>query len=181
MQAFTADFPRIAPALLSEVGVSLPHQQLPVNTSRLWGLWDTGATGCAIKDSVAKAIGAQPISKVIVHGVHGPQPCNQYLVNFYLPNRIRMESIPATELFDNAKFDTLIGMDIISLGDFSTSTIGGKTSFTFRIPSCQKQDFARFWPKDNSVCVCGSGYMFKNCCRKLIGKAPAYTQKNASY
>ena len=170
MQAFTAEAPVLMPALISEIGVSLPHQKTPAQTSQLSGLWDTGATGCAIKDSVAKAIGAQPISKVIVNGVHGPQACNQYLVNLYLPNNIRINSVPATELFDSAPFDALIGMGVIALGDFSTSTIGGKTSFTFRIPSCQKQDFANYWPKDNSTCACGSGYMFKNCCKKLIGK-----------
>jgi hypothetical protein len=154
--------------LISEIGVSLPNQKKPAQLSALIGLWDTGATGCAIKDGVANAIGAQPIGRVIINGVHGPQKCNQYLVNLYLPNRIRIASVPATELFSKASFDALIGMNVIALGDFSTSTIGGKTSFTFRIPSCQKQDFVRYWPKDNVVCACGSGNMFKNCCKKLI-------------
>lgn len=171
-QAFTAEFQTITPTILSEIGVSQPHQQLPVNTPVLYGLWDTGATICAIKDCIAREIGAQPISRVIVNGVHGPQQCNQYLVNLYLPNRIRIDCVPVTELFGSAPFDALIGMDIISLGDFSISTIGGKTTFTFRIPPCQKQDFVRHWPKDNVVCACGSGYMFKNCCKKLIRKTP---------
>jgi hypothetical protein len=165
-QALTYEAPGLSPVLIGEFAVSLPHQTS--HTLELSGLWDTGATGSAIKDKIAKAIDAHPIGRVIVQGVHGPQACNQYLINLYLPNGICIQSMPATELFDNAPFDALIGMNVIALGDFSTNTIGGKTSFTFRIPSCQKQDFVKYWPKDTSVCTCGSGSMFKNCCKKLI-------------
>jgi hypothetical protein len=108
------------------------------------------------------------ISKVIVNGVHGPQSCNQYLINLYLPNAIHINAVPVTELFESAPFDALIGMNVIALGDFATSTLDEKTSFTFRVPSCQKQDFARYWPKDNTPCACGSGKMFKNCCKNFI-------------
>jgi len=167
-QSFTAEWQEIAQALITDIGVSLPHQQNSTNTLPFKGLWDTGATTCAITSMVAKAIGARPVSKIIVKGVHGPQPCNQYLINIYLPNHIRIDSIPAMELFDNDQFDALIGMNVISLGDFSISNLDGKTSFTFRMPSCQKPDFVKYWPKDTTVCTCGSGSQFKNCCKKLI-------------
>ena len=35
----------------------------------------------------------------------------------------------------------LIGMDIISTGDFAVSNFKGKTTFTFRIPSIEEIDF----------------------------------------
>jgi len=37
--------------------------------------------------------------------------------------------------------DVLIGMDIISLGDFAVTNFQEKTVFTFRIPSVERIDF----------------------------------------
>lgn len=38
-------------------------------------------------------------------------------------------------------FDIIIGMDIISKGDFAVSNLNGKTSFSFRIPSFGTANF----------------------------------------
>ena len=68
----------------------------------------------------------------------------------------------------------LIGMDIISLGDFSVSNFNGKTQFTFRIPSQAHTDYVQVLKnqipvtKDktypNDLCPCGSGKKYKKCC-----------------
>jgi hypothetical protein len=171
VRSFAAEDPGISLELISFVGVGLPISPDVERASGvldLEGLWDTGATGCSITASVAKKINAPVINRVAVSGVHGSQYCNQYFVSMFLPNEIFIHELLVTELAENIGCDVLIGMDIISLGDFSTSTLGGKTSFTFRIPSCQKQDFTKYWPKDTTPCVCGSGNMFKNCCKRLI-------------
>ena len=76
-------------------------------------------------------------------------------------------------------FDVLIGMDIITLGDFSITNVNGKTVFSFRIPSTETVDYvqqekqkvkaahtpyvAPKIPKRNDPCPCGSGKKFKNC------------------
>ncbi|MDR2893335.1 MAG: retropepsin-like domain-containing protein [Deltaproteobacteria bacterium] len=173
LHSFTYEADRVALELVTPVGIGLP---VSVNSfaavpdiNNLKAIWDTGATGCAITIDVAQKIKAPVINQVLVGGVHGKERCNQYLISLFLPNHVYIPGIPVTELSQEAGCDLLIGMDVISLGDFSTSTLGGKTSFTFRIPSYQKQDFSRYMPKDNSVCVCGSGNMFKNCCKKQIG------------
>jgi hypothetical protein len=170
VRSFTVDSDFVCHALYSEVGIGKPSTNVVLSPEceSLVGLWDTGATSCAIKSSAAACINAQPIGRVIVGGVHGQQECNQYMINLYLPNRICLQFVPATELSNDAGFDLLIGMDVITMGDFSTSTLDEKTSFTFRIPSCQKQDFVAYRPKDTVVCACGSGMMYKNCCKKLI-------------
>ena len=172
--SFTNETPGINLELVSMAGVGLP---LPDNSSfnrpvvnNLTAIWDTGATGCAITEKVASQVKAPIINQVLVGGVHGAQMCNQYLISLFLPNGVFLPEVTVTELSADAGCDLLIGMDIISLGDFSTSTIGGRTSFSFRIPSCQKQDYAKFWPKDTSICTCGSGNMFKNCCKRMIPK-----------
>ena len=45
----------------------------------------------------------------------------------------------STSIFD--VFDIIIGMDIISKGDFAVSNLNGKTSFSFRIPSFGTANF----------------------------------------
>ena len=76
-------------------------------------------------------------------------------------------------------FDVLIGMDIITLGDFSITNVGGKTIFSFRVPSTETIDYvqqdnqkrmsshspyiAPKAPGRNDPCPCGSGKKFKNC------------------
>lgn len=41
----------------------------------------------------------------------------------------------------NTDTDFLIGMDIITLGDFAVTNVNGKTVFSFRYPSCEKIDY----------------------------------------
>ena len=171
-RAFSNEAPTVSLELVSAAGVGLPkprtQEYAHASLNNLKAIWDTGATGCAITLEVAEKINAPVINQVLVGGVHGAQMCNQYLISLFLPNQVFVREVEATELDPEAGCDILIGMNVIVLGDFTTSTIGGKTSFSFRVPSCQKQDYAEYWPKDNSVCTCGSGNMFKNCCKKKI-------------
>ncbi len=73
----------------------------------------------------------------------------------------------------------LIGMDIISRGDFAVTNKDGKTTFSFRLPSVAKIDFVKegapiemplktTTPKvgRNDPCPCGSGKKYKKCCGK---------------
>lgn len=73
--------------------------------------------------------------------------------------------------------DILIGMDIISLGDFAVSRIGSNVKFTFQLPPTHATDYDeehhllikyekihQQWMKSgNDRCPCGSGKKYKNC------------------
>jgi hypothetical protein len=70
--------------------------------------------------------------------------------------------------------DILIGMDIISAGDFVVTNYEGKTVFSFRIPSCECIDFVALARNKissvqkgdvgrNDPCPCGSGLEYKKC------------------
>ena len=65
--------------------------------------------------------------------------------------------------------DVLIGMDIISQGDFAVTNHGGITKFSFRMPSVTHIDFVEEFKKSqptigrNDPCYCGSGQKFKKC------------------
>lgn len=107
----------------------------------------------------------------------GPGKAGVYKINVLLPNNIEF---PALKVLDGDLygFDMLIGMDIISQGDFAVTHSDGKTTFTFRIPSIEKLDFVDSSPKAaapitapkkvgrNEPCPCGSGKKYKQCCGK---------------
>lgn len=106
-------------------------------------LWDTGATGCVITERVAAQCGLTPIGVLQVLGVHGAEMVNAYLVNLHLPNDVVFENWRVTEGNLGDDTDVLIGMDVITRGDFAVTNKDGLTVFTFRIPSIARYDYVR--------------------------------------
>lgn len=107
-------------------------------------IWDTGATGSVITKKAVEHLGLIPVSKMFVQGVNSRQEKNVYSISLGLPNNVTMKYINVTECDDLAgEFDVLIGMDIISLGDFAITNSGGETYFSFRFPSIARIDFAK--------------------------------------
>ena len=108
-------------------------------------IWDTGATATVITKAVVDGLGLQPSGKVTVQGV-GPAGmpaqhlCDTYLVNIYLPNNVAIMGVRVSEN-SLAGCDVLIGMDIIGEGDFAITNHEGRTTWTFRTPSCEEIDF----------------------------------------
>ena len=65
-----------------------------------------------------------------------------YSVNIFLPNFV---AIPAVRVslgtIGGSDIDVLLGMDIITIGDFAITNQEKKTTFSFRFPSLEKIDF----------------------------------------
>ena len=75
-------------------------------------------------------------------GVVGSEiPAETYLVNVALPNQVGFPGVPVAKSELVAGSDVLIGMDIITRGDFSITNVGGRTVFSYRIPSLKLVDF----------------------------------------
>lgn len=143
-------------------------------------IWDTGATNSVITQSCAKSLGLIPVSKAMVKGVHGGKEVNVYYVNVTLNNNnitLNAQVTECSELSADHATGFLIGMNIISLGDFAITNFNGKTVMSFRVPSLQKIDFVRGLketspivkdriPSRNDPCPCGSGKKYKHCCGK---------------
>lgn len=106
-------------------------------------IWDTGATASVITQAVVDACGLQPIGVVQTHGVHGTQLSDVYLVNITLPNGVGFMHIEVTKGQLVGGADVLIGMDIITSGDFSVTNKGGTTTFSFRVPSEVHTDYVK--------------------------------------
>lgn len=118
-----------------------PAAMLPLPTTRNYiALWDTGATGSVINQKVVDDLGLQPIGMTQVHGVGGIMNSPVYLVAIELPNSIRIPAISVTK-GDMGNLDILIGMNIISLGDFSVTNANSTTMFSFRMPGMIHTDY----------------------------------------
>ena len=142
--------------------------------SKFVGLWDTGASGTVISKLVVEKLGLKPIGKSKVFHANGESIVNVYAINLFLPNQVAFQFVKVTEGVLSG-FDLLIGMDIITTGDFSITNVGGNTTFSFRVPSVKEVDFViedkvttqSFSPfvkvGRNEPCPCGSGKKYKLC------------------
>ena len=104
-------------------------------------LWDTGATQSVITQNVVDSCRLVPTGITDVHHAQGRvKDVPVFLVTIGLPNRVAFVGVPVTKgVFPGA--DVLIGMNIISQGDFAVTNRGGRTKFSFRIPSQADIDF----------------------------------------
>ena len=167
----------IANSIITPVVITNVFTKDKVSTK---GIWDTGATNSVITKSTALSLGLIPLSRTRVRGVHGDKEVNVYYVNITLNNEKITLSDRVTEcdeLSPDSSVGMLIGMNIITLGDFAITNFQGKTTMTFRVPSIQKLDFVSAikngtqiikdkLPNRNNPCVCGSGKKYKHCCEK---------------
>jgi len=173
--AFTSKADGLANVLQSNVSVFQPVPGINPKIETFVAIWDTGATSSVVTPKVIKSLGLIPTGKTNLVGVTGAKEnADTFLVSFILPNKVRVDNIRVAEvpqLTGNA--DILIGMDIITIGDFSVTNVGKKTVFTFRFPSIKTIDYveevnklnqARFLKVGrNDICPCGSGKKFKFC------------------
>jgi predicted aspartyl protease len=138
------------------------------------GLWDTGASGSVITQKCVDELNLKPIGKAKSFNANGSAVVDVYSINLFLPNNVGFVAIRVTKGILNG-FDILIGMDIISSGDFAITNLDGKTTFSFRVPSNSKIDFVKEDKEKKTVvnknkkigrndpCHCGSGLKYKNC------------------
>ncbi len=175
--AFTAAYNGRTNEIVSDCGVSIPFVPAPnakitqqIITKR--ALWDTGATNSVITEATAKELNLKPISKAEVTYGRKTHLENVYLVNIFLPNNVIIPNVRVTECEDtNGRFGLIIGMDIITLGDFAITNVENKTTVSFRLPSKQTIDYVKEVNAENSSkgvgrndpCWCKSGKKFKCC------------------
>lgn len=138
---FTYEYGGISRSLITPVRVeSARNGQGAVDIK---ALWDTGASFSLINREAALKLNLRHVSKIILSTPSDKNfSSNVYLINLYLPNQTMFRDLKVAEGVLNG-CDMLIGMDVITCGDFAVSNFGGKTTFTFRMPSLMKFDFSR--------------------------------------
>ena len=146
-KAFTHSYSSLTSVLETRCGVCAYN---PLNQDKIISqkiikfkaLWDTGAMASVISTDVVSLLGLKPIGKARVFHANGESTVYTYLINISLPNGIEFSSLLVTEglLSDT---DVLIGMDIISKGDFAVTSFDGDTKMSFQIPSTHDIDFVQ--------------------------------------
>lgn len=105
-------------------------------------LWDTGATICCVSENVINQLSLVATGKTRMSTPSSEDELvDTYLVNLLLPNNILIEDVVVAQSKIGAQgIGLLVGMDIISRGDFLI-TNNGETVFSFRMPSEGTMDF----------------------------------------
>lgn len=163
IHCLTVKYSGITNVIACSVQVSFPESLLlPGETAQVdncIAIWDTGASGSAITELQAAKLGLLPTGVKRVSGLGGTIEKNTYMVDIVLPNSVKIPNLPVTELDNpvdeqgNKKEDygMLIGMDIISMGDFTITNQLGKTIMSFRTPSMVDTDYVAEWKRRKAI------------------------------
>jgi hypothetical protein len=117
-----------------------PPSPIPERASTK-ALWDTGASKSVISQPLARQLGLKAAGATNVSHAGGSSISPTYLVNFFLPTGVGILGVLATEFPGHINFGAIIGMDVITLGDFSITNVDGRTCMSFRTPSLQIVDY----------------------------------------
>jgi hypothetical protein len=174
-QSFTTTYKGIVLAPVTDIQISEAFDPRAGGTHPpafpFKAIWDTGATHSVVTDAVVKKLGLAPVSKRKSHTGGGVVDADVYLMNMMLPNRVEIVGVPAACLPIDGP-DALIGMDIMTRGDFAITNHNGVTKLSFQMPSTHDIDFvanpSSFTQRStkvgrNAPCPCGSGKKYKNC------------------
>lgn len=99
--------------------------------------WGTGATNTVITPEIVTALGLKPSEKHAVSTLNGIINVNTHLIDLCFENGYKIANLRVFSGEDYSEFDydVLIGMDVITQGDFLVSTVNDKTTFSFRMPA----------------------------------------------
>jgi len=114
------------------------------------GLIDTGATNTCVSLELAQELSLISISVVDSGTAGGKTKANVYVTDLILfQGRVHVpkHKVLSANLTEQPGVEMLIGMDILSSGDFALTNKDGKTRASFRVPSCESYDFV---PQSNN-------------------------------
>lgn len=171
--SFTITYSGITHRIKSDAFVSKPGS---VDKVKLNALWDTGATQCVISESFAEQIGLTKVSEATMNHAGGSSKVNVYIADIELLNKVIVRDVKLLSTKSINDFDMIIGMNVITLGDFCITNKDRRTVVSFRYPSETQIDFVKesedFKSKyyrslgRNAKCPCNSGKKVKDCCGK---------------
>jgi hypothetical protein len=130
--------------LVSEI--STPVRLEPVYTAdksllgtqaEIEAIWDTGTDMTCIKPSLRdrlKLCQSELVEPITMSGIGGNVEADGTLVSIWLAPNFVLELCPVYIIDFPGKEELLIGMDIITMGDFAACNTDGKTSCSFVVP-----------------------------------------------
>ena len=106
-------------------------------------VWDTGATISVIDSKIITELNLSPIigPTAIISLPGHEDKSNFYYVDIVLPGNIFLQKFPVLCMDNYHDCDIIIGMDIITLGDFCVTRYNNKVMFSFMFPHGKPIDF----------------------------------------
>lgn len=172
IHSFTLKGKGIIPVIITPLEISPVKESN--NKFATQGIWDTGASGSVITQEVVDYLKLQPTGVARVNTASESDVLTSvYDIEIHFSNNLIINIPRATLGKISQGIGCLIGMDVITLGDFSITNMNSKTCMSFRYPSLHEIDYRKS-PKlkipyiadqtgRNDPCPCGNGKKFKNC------------------
>ena len=126
------EYGKIVQSLHFQCKISTPQPNIKPLT--VLAAWDTGAERSMISKSLAAKLNVRRIGKMSMMSVNSPQIVDTCFVNVHLFDGSDIPVFAGIQDEDERQ-DLLIGMDIISMGNFSIESIGFETSLLFKLPN----------------------------------------------
>ena len=113
-----------------------------IDKNRFICIWDTGASVSCITSNIVERYNLTSIGKsdFFTGGHCESRSTDIYSIDLMFRNDFVFNNLRVLKIEKHDVFDIIIGMDIISKGDFAISNNNG-TSFSFRIPSMGTANF----------------------------------------
>lgn len=120
----------------AEVLFELPlDQSVKYASIKIKALVDTGANGTCISKRLSSACHLPAVSAMKIFSAQGASVVPVYKMNIKLPTGTEFKNVLATEVAGSEHFDVIIGMDILSQGDFALTSNEDNLVFSMRFPS----------------------------------------------
>jgi predicted aspartyl protease len=137
--ALTIASPGIAQNILMPVVIQQSKsicQAYHINSDAVdvYALLDTGASVTCISQTLADKLNLKTVGQGIMDTAGGIHKTNLYYIDLLMRNDISFINIQAMEFTGSKRFDILIGMDILTLGDLAITNAGQRTVISFRVP-----------------------------------------------
>jgi hypothetical protein len=127
--------------LITDIYIHIPGS---AQNTIIKAIWDTGATSSVITKAVATQLNLIATGMTKMTTANGDIPAKTYTVDIGLPNKLMFQQIIVAEVDGlSSGCNALIGMDIITLGDFVITSHKGTTCMSFRVPSGHEIDYVK--------------------------------------
>ena len=139
MTSLVKHFEERKDAIITDCFIVMPVDVTDENGDRRFckienALWDTGATNTVISPEIVEILGLKQTGKSSISAYGGIVETCTYKIDLCFENGYKIQNLEVMS-GDYSDYDVLIGMDVITQGDLLISTVEGKTSFCFRMPS----------------------------------------------
>lgn len=124
-------YTKIVDRLITDIVIKNKNKSVNVKA-----LWDTGATTSAVSSRVVKELSLPYVRTADVSMPISSDVVDVYMVTVQISDEIIYDNLEVFELpFENQETDFIIGMNIISTGEFHVSNINNITAFSFTTPA----------------------------------------------